>query len=160
MLDFPDEFLHGHDRVIEVPHLGASTEEAEINSASMAADEIKDYLEHGIIRNSVNFPNVQLERLTPWPDSGGKTMRLCLINNNTPGVLGTITNVVGELNLNISQAVNASRGEVAYNVVDLDIMADETQREELLDTMIAIEGVLSARLLIGEPGTHYRVKKA
>jgi len=156
VLDFPDEVLHGHSRVIEVPHLGASTGEAEINSAAMAADEVKDYLEHGIIRNSVNFPTVDLPRLSPWPDMGGRAMRMCVVNNSTPGVLGKITNKVGDLDLNIIQAVNASRGEVAYNVLDLDLVAGVADRDELLKNMMEIPGVLSCRLLIGDPGTHFR----
>lgn len=157
--DFPLPVLHGLPRVMEVPHLGASTEEAEINSASMAADEIRDFLEHGIINNSVNFPTVNLKRLEPWPDSGGTTMRLCIINNNQPGVLGEITNKLGSMDLNITQAVNSSRNEIAYNVVDLDMVESAEDRNALLETMSQLEGVLSVRLVVGEPGTNFVTKQ-
>ena len=121
----------------------------------MAADEVRDFLEHGIIRNSVNFPSVELERLEPWPDAAGSTMRLCIINSNIPGVLGTITNTLGDLSLNITQAANASRGDIAYNVVDLDMITDNSARTDLLNSMMKLEGVKSVRLLVGEPGTNF-----
>ena len=150
--DFPDKKLQGNPNVLFMPHLGASTEEAEEVSAAMAAEEIRDYLEHGIIRNSVNFPETQL------PRREGGASRLTIVNRNVPGVLGKITTLIGEHGVNILQTVNTSRDDVAYNVVDLaqqpaDIAA-------MQDAIMNVDGVLSSRFITGQPGKFYRVNDA
>jgi D-3-phosphoglycerate dehydrogenase len=149
--DFPDKKLQGNANVLFMPHLGASTGEAEEVSAAMAADEIRDYLEHGIVRNSVNFPETQL------PRREGGASRLTIVNRNTPGVLGKITTLIGEHSVNILQTVNTSRDDVAYNVVDLssapaDISAMQAQ-------IMAVDGVLSSRFITGQPGKYYEVNE-
>jgi D-3-phosphoglycerate dehydrogenase len=139
--DFADEYLHDHNKVILVPHLGASTEEAEENSASMAAETIMSFAQTGQIRHSVNFP--------PTPiDMGGLRAdgaRLCIVNRNVPGVLGLITSTLGDLGLNIRSTFNSSRGEIAYNVVDLSEFPEESVKVQ--DALLQLDGVLSTRLL-------------
>lgn len=146
--DFPDMGLKNNDKCVFMPHLGASTEEAEENSASMAADEIRDFLEHGIIRNSVNFPETVLPRR-------GTAVRLCIVNKNMPGVLGELTTLIGKQGLNILQTVNTSRDDIAYNVVDLD--GAPSDPSALADEIGRVGGVLSTRFLMGEPGLHFKV---
>jgi D-3-phosphoglycerate dehydrogenase len=156
--DFTDADLMGHPRHIVLPHLGASTGEAEENSAAMAADTIKSYLETGSIRHSVNFPAVSLPYAT-----GGIKARLCIVNQNTPGVLGAITTFLGDNNINIVQQVNVSRGDIAYTVIDMgDIPANPDQLQT--DLASTCEGVISSRFLsdpfnteLGKPGTFYQV---
>merc|ERR1711865_972410 len=145
--DFPTKSLNDNARCLFMPHLGASTEEAEENSASMAADEVRDFLEHGIIRNSVNFPETVLDRR-------GNSARLVVVNENQPGVLGELTTLVGKANLNILQTVNTSRGDIAYNVVDLESVPDSPAAMQ--DAIAAIDGVVSSRLLIGQPGAFFK----
>lgn len=150
--DFPEKHLKDNPNYIAMPHLGASTEEAEENSASMAADEVRDFLEHGIIRNSVNFPEVQLER------RGAGATRLCIVNKNVSGVLGSVTTLIGGLGLNILQTVNKSRDDIAYNVVDIEGSAGDTAA--LADAIDDIDGVLSTRFLTGEYGKGFRTKRS
>lgn len=145
--DFQCSILQPYPNTISMPHLGASTAEAEENSASMAADEIRDFLEHGIIKNSVNFPETALDRR-------GNSARLVVVNENKPGVLGELTTLVGKSNLNILQTVNASRGDIAYNVVDLESVPDSPAAMQ--DAIAAINGVVSSRLLIGQPGAFFK----
>lgn len=109
--DFPDDLLWDHKNAIILPHLGASTEEAEDAAASMAADTIRDYLETGTIKNSVNFPDTNLGK---YPDH---VIRFTVVNKNVPGVLAHITEAFAEEGLNIMQQINHSRGEIAYNVL-------------------------------------------
>jgi len=147
--DFPTKVLAGNPRCLFLPHLGASTEEAEENSAAMAADEVRDFLEHGIIRNSVNFPETTLPRR-------GNSVRLVIVNENVPGVLGAVTTMLGEAELNILQTVNTSRGDIAYNVVDLEAMPADA--DALQEALFQVEGVISSRILSGLPRTHFRSK--
>jgi hypothetical protein len=110
--DFSDPDLMGHPRHMVLPHLGASTGEAEENSAAMAAETIKSFLETGSIRHSVNFPSVSL----PYATDAGIDARLCIVNLNKPGVLGAITTFLGVAGINIVQQINSSRGDIAYTV--------------------------------------------
>ena len=111
--DFPEPAMLGHAQVIAMPHIGASTEESEENCAVMAANQLMDYLEHGNITNSVNFPAVRMER-TP-----GAT-RITFSNDNVAGVLGQVLSVLAERQVNVIDMMNKSRGELAYNVIDVE----------------------------------------
>jgi D-3-phosphoglycerate dehydrogenase / 2-oxoglutarate reductase len=133
--DFPTEALIKHPNVICIPHLGASTEEAETNCAVMVANQIKDYLEDGNISNSVNFPNCTLERTG--------TYRLILMNENVPNMVGQITSLLAQDCLNIMEMVNKSRGNLAYNIVDFN----GDPKTDLMDRLRGITGVRMARLL-------------
>eukprot|EP00555_Chaetoceros_dichaeta_P002772 CAMPEP_0198250302 /NCGR_PEP_ID=MMETSP1447-20131203/1542_1 /TAXON_ID=420782 /ORGANISM="Chaetoceros dichaeta, Strain CCMP1751" /LENGTH=469 /DNA_ID=CAMNT_0043935113 /DNA_START=97 /DNA_END=1506 /DNA_ORIENTATION=- len=149
--DFPDDLLWDHKNAVILPHLGASTEEAEDAAAAMAADTIKDYLESGTIVNSVNFPKTSL------PNAPENSVRFTVVNKNLPGMLAKITETVANSNINIVQQVNNSRGDIAYNVMDVDttghgeIMSFKNVQEQI--TML--EGVLSSRIIYGKPGTGY-----
>jgi D-3-phosphoglycerate dehydrogenase len=134
--DFPTPALINHPRAITLPHLGASTEEAEDNCAAMVADQLREFLEHGTIRNSVNFPEVVV---TP----SGESVRLCIANQNKPGVVGHISTVLGEAGLNILDLLNKSRGDYAYTLVDIEANAPA----EILERIRAIDGVLSVRVI-------------
>lgn len=136
--DFPSDALLGTKGVIGIPHLGASTPESEENCAVMAAAQTRDYLEHGIIRNSVNLPAVEVAPC-------GKP-RLCCIHENVPNVLGSITSAVASFGLNISDLVNRSRGAVAVSVVDIDAVPAD-QRAALIESVQAISGMKRVRLL-------------
>jgi D-3-phosphoglycerate dehydrogenase len=133
--DFPSTITKNHPRAVTLPHLGASTQEAEDNCAIMVAEQVKDFLENGNIRNSVNFPEVVLPRGTPY--------RLVCANANVPNMLGQISEAFGHAGMNISDMVNMSRGELAYTIVDLDAPVPE----ELRARIAAIEGVLMARII-------------
>lgn len=135
--DFPSNKLLGKKGIILLPHLGASTEEAEDNCAVMVADQIRDYLENGNIRNAVNFPEVVVQR------TDDTVSRLCVSNANVPNMVSQISSALGEANLNIIDLLNKSRGEYAYTLVDLgDKVSSET-----LTKIQAINGVLSARVI-------------
>ena len=131
--DFPAENLKGHERVITLPHLGASTVEAEENCAIMVADQIRDFLENGNIHNSVNFPELRLARIGD--------VRLTIANQNRPDMVGQISHVLGQAGVNIQHMSNESRGELAYNLMDLDKAIDR----DTLTAIKAIDGVLSTR---------------
>lgn len=133
--DFPTNLLKHHPRVITLPHLGASTAEAEENCAIMVADQVRDFLENGNIRNAVNFPEVVVPRESAF--------RLVVANANVPNMLGQISTAVAEAGLNIHDMVNRSRGELAYTVVDLDSHIPESLRAKIM----GIQGVLSARVI-------------
>jgi D-3-phosphoglycerate dehydrogenase len=135
MCDFPAQALQGVPRVVATPHLGASTEEAEDNCAIMVADQVRDFLENGNIRNAVNLPDVVMERESPY--------RLCIVNANVPNMLGQISTAMAGAGLNIHNMLNKSRGEMACTLVDVDsaIPADVVNR------ISAIQGVLSVRYL-------------
>lgn len=158
--DFADPFLQGHPRHLVLPHLGASTEEAEDNSAAMAADTIKDFLETGSIRNSVNFPQTVLEK-----KAGLLGGRLCIVNKNEAGVLGQITTFIGSKKLNIEQQINTSKGDIAYTVLDFGKVEDPAGLQaELADKCPAI---ISSRFIgnvfddeLGTPGTFFYVRWA
>lgn len=133
--DFPSHELLGHAKVIALPHLGASTLEAEENCAVMVADTLRDYLELGNIRNAVNFPEAQLAR--------SEGIRLCIANANVPNMVGQITTHLAQAGLNILDMLNKSRFEVAYTMVDVD----RAVPTETVQAIGAIEGVLKLRVL-------------
>ncbi len=135
--DFPTAALLGRKGVILLPHLGASTEEAEDNCAVMVADQIRDFLENGNICNAVNFPEV----VSPRADES--VSRLCVANANVPNMVSQISSALGEANLNIVDLLNKSRGEYAYTMVDLSNQVPA----ETLERIRAINGVLTARVI-------------
>ncbi len=136
--DFPTPELIAHPKVVTLPHLGASTTEAEENCAIMVAENVKDYLENGNIRFSVNFPESRLPRLDAW--------RITLANANVPNMVGQISTCIANAGVNIEDLLNKSIGELAYTIVDVN--SEPTQ--ELLAEIAAIEGVLTLRNL-GKP---------
>ncbi len=131
--DFPVPELTSHSRVLLMPHLGASTDEAEENCAVMAADQLIDFLRVGNVRNSVNFPSVFLE------PAGGH--RLAVTNRNVPGVLNRVTSVLAERQINVVDMINKSRGEVAYNLIDVMEALDPST----LDRLCALDHVMNVR---------------
>jgi D-3-phosphoglycerate dehydrogenase len=133
--DFPANALKGHARVVALPHLGASTEEAEENCAVMVAEQLTDYLENGNILNSVNFPNVNMAR-----ESG---FRLAISNANVPNMVGQISSLLAASGLNIHNMVNKSKGDMAYTLVDVDSDVTDAVIQQLTD----IAGVLAVRYL-------------
>ena len=136
--DFPTPKLVRQPGVVALPHLGASTAEAEENCAVMVVDQLREYLEHGSIRNAVNFPSVEMVRESPF--------RIAIANANVPNMLGQISTAVAHHGLNIHNMVNKSRGEMAYTIVDVDSPVDDT----LIGALAAIEGVLSVRAIPAE----------
>jgi D-3-phosphoglycerate dehydrogenase len=134
--DFPSNALKDHPKVITLPHLGASTVEAEENCAVMVAETLRDFLENGNIRNSVNYPEAIL------PRAPGAT-RLAIANSNVPNMVGQISTCLATANLNIADLLNKSRGEYAYTIID----ADGSISPDLLTRIRSIEGVLSARII-------------
>jgi len=133
--DFPSAALLGQPGVVALPHLGASTREAEENSAVMAADQLCDYLEHGNIRNAVNFPEAVMARESPY--------RLAIANANVPNMLTRISHAMGGRGINIHNMLNKSRGEMAYTLVDVDSPVPAEAMAELH----GIDGVLGVRYL-------------
>ena len=134
--DFPSRALKDHPRVVTLPHLGASTGEAEENCAVMVADQVRDFLENGNIRNSVNYPEAVLPRVP-------NTTRLSVANRNVPNMVGQISTCLAGRGINIADLLNKSRGEFAYTLID----ADGAVGEDLLASIRAIGGVLSARIV-------------
>lgn len=149
--DFPDDLLWDHKNAVILPHLGASTEEAEDAAASMAADTIRDFLETGTIQNSVNFPDTSL------PDRPDHSVRFTVVTRNEPGMLARITETFAQAGLNIMQQINHSRESVAYNVLDVDAKSHEDVLEfkTVQEKITMSDGVLSTRVLYGTPGTGY-----
>jgi len=137
--DFPRPELIGRNNVISMPHIGASTREAEENCAVMAADQLIDFLEHGNIRNSVNFPTLTLDR-SPAAKAG---TRLAITNRNVPKMLGQITSVLADQNINVIDMLNKSREDIAYNLIDLE----SAPSKEALDAIASIEHVIKVTLL-------------
>jgi D-3-phosphoglycerate dehydrogenase len=133
--DFPSAALHGHERVLALPHLGASTREAEDNCAVMVAIQLRDFLDHGNIANAVNFPAVNMARESNF--------RVAIANANVPNMLGQISTTMARAGLNIHNMVNKSRGEMAYTLVDVESPVSEA----VLAKLAAITGVLSVRYL-------------
>lgn len=131
--DFPSEALIAHDKVVLFPHLGASTVEAEENCAEMGADQLIDFLDNGNIVNSVNFPAVSMERTTGF--------RVTFANDNVPKVLGTVLNLLADLNINVLDIVNKSRDEIAYTILDIE----QEPTIELLDELSNVEHVFHVR---------------
>ena len=136
--DFPAQKLAGQAGVIALPHLGASTREAEENCAIMVVDEVRDYLEHGNILNAVNFPDVVMPLESPF--------RVVIANANVPNILGQISTAMAEAGLNIHNMLNKSKGEMAYTLVDVDsaVPANVVKR------IASIKGVLAVRYLPAE----------
>ncbi|HZK01991.1 MAG TPA: 3-phosphoglycerate dehydrogenase family protein [Anaerovoracaceae bacterium] len=134
--DFPNENYLDREQIICIPHLGASTHESEDNCAVMAAEELIDFLENGNIKNSVNFPTCSLGLCTT-------NARLVVLNKNIPSMLGRITGVLADMNVNISDLINRSKGDYAITLVDLDSEIDEDRLMEALD----FEGIISVRII-------------
>jgi D-3-phosphoglycerate dehydrogenase / 2-oxoglutarate reductase len=134
--DFPSPALIANPRVVALPHLGASTGEAEENCAVMVADQLRDFLEHGNVAHAVNFPSVTMARESAY--------RVAIANANVPNMLGQISTAMARAELNIHNMVNHSRGEMAYTLVDVD----SPVADEVLETIRAIRGVLSVRYLL------------
>ncbi|MFZ5429954.1 MAG: 3-phosphoglycerate dehydrogenase family protein [Bacteroidota bacterium] len=134
--DFPDEDVLKMKNTICIPHLGASTEESETNCAIMAVDQLREYFENGNIINSVNFPQVDMER------SGG--MRVVVANHNVPNMVSQIASILGNEGANIQNMVNKNKNDVAYNIIDID---KKEMPEEVKSRLLAIEGVFMVRFL-------------
>jgi D-3-phosphoglycerate dehydrogenase len=134
--DFPKNASKDHPRVITLPHLGASTEEAEENCAVMAAEQLRDFLENGNLRNSVNYPEAIMPRVPA-------TTRLAIANDNVPNMVGQISTCLASDRVNIADLLNKSRGEFAYTIIDTDSELDPTT----LGKIRGIAGVLSARVV-------------
>jgi D-3-phosphoglycerate dehydrogenase len=133
--DFPSGGIMKHGRVVALPHLGASTREAEENCAIMVADQLRDYLENGNVCNAVNFPNVSMERESKY--------RVAIANANVPNMLGQISTAMAQAGLNIHNMVNKSRGDMAYTLVDVD----SSVGDGVVAVLKSISGVLAVRYL-------------
>jgi D-3-phosphoglycerate dehydrogenase len=140
LCDFPTAALAAEPAVFALPHLGASTAEAEENCASMVVDQVREYLDNGTIRNAVNFPNVEMLRESAH--------RVAISNANVPNMLGQISSAMAKAGLNIHNMVNKSRAEMAYTLVDVDSPVDDA----VIASIRAIGGVLSVRAIPMEPG--------
>jgi len=138
--DFAAEELLNNDKVICMPHLGASTPEAEDNCAVMAVKELRDFLEAGNIVNSVNFPKCKMD--TPIPTGG---TRLCIANKNVAGVVSKFTSVLGDAKFNISGMINQNRNDLAYNLIDVDGKVDDAT----IANLAKIESVINVRPIFG-----------
>ena len=136
--DFPHPLLRSRDDCILMPHIGASTAEAEENCAVMAADQLRAFLEHGNIRNSVNFPRIELERT-----SGS---RLAITNTNLPGTLSHILTLIGDSQINVVDLLNKSRENIAYNLIDLN----GSPTSGLMAQLRALDGVINVRYIAGQ----------
>lgn len=134
--DFPSPVLQGLKNVISLPHLGASTQEAENNCAIMAAEQLRDYLEHGQIRNAVNFPDIHLPRQSP--------ARISIVNANVPNMVGQISSILGNSDLNIIEMLNKSHNDIAYTLIDVNTDVPQS----VLDQINAIQGVLKTRVIL------------
>ncbi|HEX4884471.1 MAG TPA: phosphoglycerate dehydrogenase [Casimicrobiaceae bacterium] len=138
LCDFPTKAVIGHPQVVALPHLGASTAEAEENCAVMVVDQVRDYLDDGTIRNAVNFPSVEMPRESPY--------RVAIANANVPNMLGQISSAMAHAGLNIHNMVNKSRGEMAYTLVDVDSPVETG----VIQAIAAIDGVLTVRAIPAE----------
>lgn len=136
--DFPTEGLIGKDKITLIPHLGASTKEAEDNCAVMAAEELMEYIEKGNIINSVNFPACSMGELNPEAQ-----VRVCIMNKNIPSMLGRITGIMSDLNINIRDLTNKSKDEYAYTMMDIDGDVSEEELRHALD----IDGIIRVRVI-------------
>lgn len=134
--DFPDEECLKMNNVISIPHLGASTKESETNCAIMAVEQVKDYLENGNIKNSVNFPAADMER--------NDSCRIIIANRNVPNMVSQISSILASKGLNIDHMLNRKHEDIAYNIIDLDRKSiDDSVKEELL----SVEGIFMVRIL-------------
>lgn len=136
--DFAEERLLHHPNITVLPHLGASTEEAEINCAKMAARTLKRYLETGVIKNSVNFPTVEMSFHSPY--------RITVIHKNIPNMLGRISSAIAEFSINIDNMINRGRGEFAYTLVDVT-QTDEAVLQDVLARLESSEDVVRVRII-------------
>ena len=136
--DFPSAALLREPGVAALPHLGASTEEAEENCAIMVVDQVREFLENGVITNAVNFPSVEMSRESPF--------RIAIANANVPNMVGQISTTMAKAGLNIHNMVNKSRGEMAYTLVDVD----SPVQPAVIDAISSIDGVLSVRAVPAE----------
>lgn len=134
--DFPTPELVGRDDVIAMPHIGASTDEAEENCAVMAAEQLKDFLENGNIVNSVNFPATKLEK--------NGVCRMTITNNNVPKMLGGVLSILADADINVIDMINKSRNEIAYNIIDVDCEPSD----EVLQSIRSIEGIVNVRVIV------------
>ncbi|MCR5482253.1 MAG: 3-phosphoglycerate dehydrogenase [Clostridia bacterium] len=136
--DFPNNKVVGHEKIVCLPHLGASTAEAEDNCAVMAAEQLMDYIENGNITNSVNFPACSLGSMA------GVKERICILNKNVPSVIGKLTGILADMDLNIGNMVNRSKGDFACTLIDIDTEADDAK---LLRGISTIDGIIRTRLI-------------
>ena len=135
--DFPEPILLGRDDVYTMPHIGASTAEAEENCAMMVADQLMDYLENGNIKNSVNFPAVHMDRAVQG------SARITFCNDNVSGVLGHVLSVLADNNVNVLDMVNKSRGDIAYNIIDVQALPADS----VIESIRAVDHVISVRVI-------------
>lgn len=136
--DFPTENLMNKDNIILLPHLGASTAEAEDNCAAMAAEQMMEYIEKGNIINSVNFPDCSIGEINPEAQA-----RICILNKNIPSMLGKITGIMSDLNVNIRDLTNKSKGAFAVTLMDIDAEISEAEFRAALD----IDGIIKIRII-------------
>ena len=136
--DFPSEDILGIENIIPIPHLGASTPEAEENCAIMAVNQLTDFLETGNVKNSVNFPDCQM-------DMNGDT-RITIGNKNVPNMVGQISSVLADAGLNIANMINRNKGDYAYNIIDIDGPIPEN----VVDAIEKIQGVIFTRIINGK----------
>ncbi len=141
LTDFPSPTLLGVRGVVALPHLGASTVEAEENCAVMVVEQVREFLENGTITNAVNFPNVEMPRESAY--------RIGIANANVPNMLGQISTAMARAGLNIHNMLNKSRGDMAYTMVDVDSPVDQS----VIEAIAAIDGVLSVRSIPAEQET-------
>ena len=134
--DFPNQTIAGMPGAIVIPHLGASTEESEDNCAKMAVKEIREYLENGNIRNSVNWPNCDMGNV-------GENIRITILHKNIPNMIGQFTNIMAQYNMNIADMTNKSKNEFAYTMIDVDTEFPQ----EVVQKFEQIQGVLRVRIL-------------
>jgi len=133
--DFPNEEMLKHDKIIGIPHLGASTPESESNCAVMAVNQVRDYLENGNIKNSVNFPEAEMPR--------NGSCRLCIVNENIPKMVGQITTILANENINIEEMLNRHHEGLAYNIIDVNQDITEDQLKKIKE----IKGVIRVRAI-------------
>ena len=136
LTDFPNEELLKCDKLMAIPHLGASTNESEVNCAIMAAEQIRNFFENGNIRNSVNFPAAELER-----NNGA---RLLVTNKNIPNIISQITTILAQAGINIDNMLNKNKGDIAYNIIDA---SNDTLSDDIIAKVKAIDGVFVVRAL-------------
>jgi D-3-phosphoglycerate dehydrogenase / 2-oxoglutarate reductase len=134
--DFPEPAMLGHANVIAMPHIGASTEESEENCAVMAANQLMDYLESGNIQNAVNYPNISMGR-------AAGTSRITFSNDNVSGVLGHVLSVLADKKVNVIDMINKSRGELAFNIIDVEARPSD----EVVSAIAAVEHVIRVRVI-------------
>jgi D-3-phosphoglycerate dehydrogenase len=134
--DFPNAELLKMNKVVAIPHLGASTNESEVNCAIMAAEQVRNFFENGNIRNSVNFPGAEMER-----NCGA---RLLVTNKNIPNILSQITTILAHEGINIDNMLNKNKGDIAYNIIDIN---NKSLSDDIINKMKSIEGVFMARAI-------------